>query len=465
MLLRKYIGERSFYYRVLSIAMPLVLQQLVTGSVNLISNLMVGQVVVENAEKGVALAGVVAVNRLYNIALFGLFGTMAACTLYIAQFFGAKDENHMKQAFRFGLVVNLAIGLIFCLAALLFPAGLLRFFTPNAQIIEQGTKFLFFTALSLLPMSLSISISDAMRAIGDVKTPLLASAAAVVSTITLNYLLILGNLGFPQLGVTGAGISLLIARCLELGVLLVKLSRSQYGFKTELGAIFEVEWPLAKEIVKKGLPLLINEVFWSLGITMLFKFYATRGTEVMVGYGITQSVNDMFFVLFNGMAAATTIIISHSLGAGRLKEAKEDAYRLLAFSMFLSVCFAVIMIWTSFFIPHWFDVTEGAKTLAVTFIRVSAFMFWIYMCSAECYFILRAGGDTISTLLMDSCYMWGVNIVVVGLLTYYTDLNILQLYLCGQATDLLKMAISVYLVRRGKWIVNLTENKGLTGEY
>jgi len=120
---------------------------------------------------------------------------------------------------------------------------------------------------------------------------------------------------------------------------------------------------------------------------------------------------------------------------------------------------------TSYLVPILFDVSKQALAVAQTFVRIASFMFWIYMCSAQCYFILRAGGDTIAALFMDSCYMWLVNISVVGLLTYFTDFSIFHLYLAGQLTDLLKMGLAFYMVKRGNWIVNLTKKREATYEY
>ena len=465
MFLRKYIGDKAFYQRVLSIAIPLMIQQLITASVNLVDNLMVGQLVIDNVEKGVALAGVIAVNRMMNVALFALFGTMASCTIFIAQYYGAKNEKYMKQAFRFGLLANLSIGTFFCVLASLFPYNLLSFFTDDPEIIQQGVNYLRFAAMTLLPLAVSVAIYDGMRAIGDVKTPMVASAIGVILSCFFNYVLIFGHFGFPSLGVAGAAIGTLLARFIEMGILLYCLNKRNYGFKSKIKDLFNIESFLAKSIIIKGLPLVTNEIFWSLGVTTLFKFYSTRGMEVMVGFAISQSISDIFFILFSGMAAATTVIISQNLGANRLEEAKDSAYKLLAFSIFLAVCLSFIMFGTSFIVPSWFAVTEEARLLAKTLIRVVSCMLSIYMCSAQCYFILRAGGDTVATLLMDSCYMWTVNIVVVGLLTYTTNFNIFQLYLSGQATDVVKMGIAFYLVKRGKWLVNLTKKKEISYEY
>jgi putative MATE family efflux protein len=303
-----------------------------------------------------------------------------------------------------------------------------------------------------------------MRAVGDVKTPMFCTIIAVIANCLLNYLLIFGNFGFPKLGVTGAGLATLISRSLELSLLFFCLLRNDYIFKTKAFDLFKIERRLAKSIIIKGLPLVTNEILWAAGLTTLFKFYATRGSEVMVGFGIASTVSDLFYVLFSGMSVATMIIISQNLGANKLKQVKIDAYRLIGFSVFLAVLCGLMMFATSFFVPNWYDVTVEAKSLATTLLRVTSFMMWIYMLSAQCYFILRSGGDTMAAFMLDSCYMWLVNITVVGFLTYFTDFSIIKLYLFGQSTDILKMLIAFCLVKRGQWIRNLTRGKEIVHE-
>ena len=464
MILDKFRGNKKFYLHVLSLALPLMFQQLTSASISLINNIMVGSVVVESGEKGLALAGVIAVNRLHLIALYGLMGVMNAATIFIAQYYGAKDENHIKQAHRFGVVASIVLGIFFCTAASIFPESLVRFFTSDAIIVEQGVRYLRFLAFSLIPLSLSIAIGDSMRAVGEIRTPMFCTIVGMITNCFFNYLFIFGNLGFPQLGVAGAGLSTLLSRLIELGLLSANLFLKDFPFKTRLRDLFKIEGHLAKTIIIKGLPLVTNEIFWAAGLSTLFKFYSTRGNDFMVGYGIANTVSDLFYVLFSGMSVATTIIISQSLGANHLEEAKKNAYHLIEFSILLAVICGMLMFATSFVVPKWYDVTPEARELAATFLRVTSVMISIYMTSAQCYFILRSGGDTIAAFMLDSCYMWAVNITVVGCLAYLTNFNILILYLAGQSTDLLKMAIAFFLVRRGKWIRNLTKRKELINE-
>lgn len=447
---QKFIGDKEFYKATLAVAIPLMLQQLITSSVNLVDNLMVGQL------GDAALGGVASVNRFYMIATAGTLGILAAAAVFIAQYYGAKDEKHMKETFRFSIVSAYAIMIPFFLMGIIMPRTIVSFFTTDAAIVQMGVEYMQLAAFTFLPMALSLAISSALRAVGEARLPLYVSAMAVLINTFLNYILIFGNFGFQAYGVQGAAVATIIARCFEAITLLIVLQKNNAAFKTKIKDLFKITLGLSKKVLLKAAPLAINEVLWGAGMATLFKFYATRGPEVISGYSISTTTSDLFFVLFGGMAAATTILISQPLGANKLDEARKHGYQLLGFSVMMSLVFAALMFGSSFIVPNFYNVTDVSKNVAMSVLRVQSIMFWIYMANTQCYFILRAGGDTKSTLFMDSGYMWLVNIPLVGILAYTTGINIILLYVIGQCTDLVKFFIAYRLVRKEKWVVNLT---------
>lgn len=444
--------NKHFYLQVLAIAVPFMLQQLITSSVNLVDNLMVGQL------GDAAIAGVAAANRFYMIATFGIFGVGGAMSIFLAQYFGAKDEEHVKQTFRYGVISAYVIVAPFVLMGLFFSEQILGFFTKDADVIAMGSTYIKIAILTYIPMALSMTISNAMRSVGETKIPLYSSIASIITNAVFNYILIFGHFGFPKLGVAGAAYATIIARILEVVIFLVVTQRLPFMFKTHIKDLFKISRKLIKIITIKAIPLTVNEIFWSSGMSILFMFYSTRGKEVMAGMSISGTVADLFFTLFGGMAVASTVFVSQVLGANKLDEARSNAYRLIRFSVMLAVFFGSLMFISSFFAPLLYNVTEVSRHTAATFLRIQSFMFWLYMANAQCFFILRAGGDTKSTLLMDSVFMWAVNLPAVGLVTYLTGWNVFAIYLVGQATDFVKFVVAYGLVRKEQWVKNLAHS-------
>ena len=327
--LNKYKINGTFIKIALAIAIPLIFQQLITSSVNLIDNLMVGQL------GDASLSGVASVNRFYLIAQFGIFGIAAASSIFIAQYYGAHKYDKSAESFRIGVLISSFIALFFFIITCLFPEIILRFFTKDQAILQIGKDYLKYAKYIFLPIPFTLMIASSMRAIGDVKTPLIASVTAVISNTLLNYCLIFGNFNFPKMGVSGAALATLAARLIELILLLVLLKINNYPFKTKIINIFNISSDLFKKVLLKALPLCGNEVLWSSGMAMIFKIYASRGTEVMTGYSISSTISDLFFVAFSGLAAVSTVLISQRLGANKLDEARENGYKIIGFSLML----------------------------------------------------------------------------------------------------------------------------------
>ncbi len=446
---KKFIGDKKFYTLVLSIAIPLMIQQLIATSVNLIDNLMVGQL------GGDAISGVAAVNRYYVIATFGINGLLAACTIYMAQYNGAKNISKLQETFRFAIISSLLFILVFFAAGLMFPQQIISYFTTDPIVIEVGIEYMKIAIFTYLPTAFSFAIATAFRAIGQTKTPMYIGIVAVIVNTILNYCLIFGNFNFPQMGVSGAALATLISRFVELAIYLFILKKSNVIFKSNISKLFNVSKDLIGKVTAKALPLCTNEILWSFGVSSLFKFYATRGNDVMAGYSISTTVADIFFALFAGMAVATTVLVSAHLGANELKEAKSNAYKILGFSVMLALLFGAGLFISSYIVPNFYNVNDAAKDVAQDILKIQGIMYWVYMFTAQCYFILRAGGDTKSTFFMDSGFMWLINLPIVGFFAYFTNVDIIMLYLIGQSTDLVKLLVSYKLLKREKWLVNL----------
>ena len=446
---KELLQDRQFQKMALLIAIPLMLQQLVVSSVNLVDNLMVGQL------GDVALSGVSNANRFYLIAWYGLNGMIASGVIYLSQFKGAEDDDRMKQTFRFMIVSSYALCILFFLVGLFFSEQIIGFFIKDNRVIALGSAYLRIAVFSYLPSTLSGCISSALRAMGETKIPLKVSIVSVLTNTFLNYVLIFGNFGMMALGVEGAAIATLIARLVEMSLYLIVLKRSDMPFKTRIKNIFRFDIGLARHVIIRGIPLCINEILFSFGISTLLKCYSNRGLAVNTAYSMANTISDMFFVLFAGMATASTVLIGTPLGANRLEEGKHNGYKLVSFSLILSLLFLSLMFGCSFLIPYLYNVSSEAKHLAADFLRVMAMFFVLYMFNTSCYFVLRAGGDTKSTLYMDSLFMWTFNIPLVALLSYFTTIPAIALYAIGQSTDLVKALLSYRLLKKEKWVRNL----------
>lgn len=445
------LNDKELMKKTIKLALPMMLQSLIVSSVNLVDNLMVGQLG-DNALSGVAVA-----NRYYTLIFFACNAIISASIIYMSQYNGANNETKMKECFRFSLLSSLIMLLLFFGVVRLFSYQLVRFVINDPGIIDMGKRYFSLVCFSYLPLALCVTISSCMRAVGEVKIPMIVSVGSIITNGLLDYALIFGKFGLPELGIEGAAIATVIARILEMCVYLFVLKRGEYRFKTHINEVFVFDLSLAKNILIKAFPLVLNEIFYNLGLTMLMKLYSTRGATVNTAYSVAMTVSDIFFVLFSGMATATTVLIGTPLGANKLEEAKGNGYKLIIFSFLLSFIFAIGMFLSGFAVPILYrNVSIESQILSMKILRCMSVCYWLYMINTECFFVLRSGGDVKSTLFMDSLFMWAVNIPIVAILIYLTDLDIVIIYLIGQYTDAIKLILSSRLIRKERWVKNLT---------
>lgn len=441
----------GFIRRTLHISIPMILQSLVTSMVNLLDNIMVGQL----GES--AITAVAAANKFYLIGIFAIQGLIDATGVYLSQFYGAGEKERVRQCYRFSFLSSGLVSLLFISAGLLLPVQIGRFFTPDAAISGPVAAYMPLAALSFIPQIYSANAQNSMRLLGETRLPLQISFLTVFTNAFFNWIFIFGKLGAPALGVTGAALGTILARSVEYLVSLFFVGRRRFIFAGSLRQIRKVPAKLATAILRRAFPLMLNEIGFSGGEAMLFKFYGTRGSQVLAAMNIMGTTSDLFFALFSGMAVATAVIVSQTLGADDLETARSNAYRLLKLGLFLGVFFAGLMLVASFTVPLLYVVHSEVRALAGYFIRLYALFYMVYTLNSMVYFILRAGGDMRHTMLMDSGYFWLVNIPVIAGLAYFSQWSIQAMFLAGQLTDLCKCLISVPFLLRETWLKNLTK--------
>jgi putative MATE family efflux protein len=447
--MRSFIGDKNFYKKLMAISMPIVLQQLLTSSLQLIDNLMVGSL------GELAIGSVSVVNQLYFVIILITFGALAGAGIFTSQYFGSKNFVMLKQTFRFKLIVALLLVFLSIFVFSVFGETLMRFFTENDITISGGLDYLKIVKWSMLPWAFSVAISTTFREIGITKPLLKVTLVAIITNTLLNYLLIFGNFGFPELGIEGAAYGTLISRFVEFILMLVLLIKKGKIFNTSLKDIFKIDSLVLKAIIIMAIPLLLNEFFWSMGQTMFLQSYSTRGDFALAAMNITNAISQLVFVTFGGIATGIAVMVGNTLGDNRIAEAKDNAKKVIAFAVAFAVLTGTVLFVLSFFILELYDVEIETKIIAARNIRINAIFIPVFSFNVSIYFTLRSGGDTKSTMIMDSGYMWLVQVPVVFILARVTNLNVVMLFLIVQLLELPKSMIAMSRYRKEHWLKNL----------
>lgn len=447
--MKEYIGDRHFYKRLFTVAAPLILQQLITTSVQLVDNVMVGKL----GEQ--AIAAVSVINQLYFVIILITFGAMAGASVFAAQFYGSKDYDKLKQTFRFKLIIGFFIALLSFVVFTFFGKALIQVFTDNETTIELALSYLKYARWSAFPWILSVAISTTFREISITKPLLIISIVAIITNTAVNYVLIFGNFGFPKLGVEGAAIATLLSRFVEFFLVAILLQYRGKIFNTKISQLLHIDKKILTSIALMAVPLLLNELLWSTGQTVFLHAYSRRGDQALAAMNITSAISQLVFVTFGAIATAVAVLVGNTLGRNELDEARKNAKKLIATAVIVAAGAGIILFTLSFFILNIYDVEDFTKEIAQFNIRINALFIPIYSFNVTLYFTLRSGGDTKSTFLMDAGYMWALPVPLALVLAYLTPLPVTMMFLIIQAMDIPKMAFGISRYRKEHWVKNL----------
>lgn len=461
-MLKKLIGNKEFYGMVLRIAIPIIIQMAITNFVGLLDNIMVGQVGTEQ------MTGVAVVNQLLFVFNICIFGGVSGAGIFGAQFYGSGNEDGLRYVLRFKMIICIAITVIALALLMLFPDFLINLFLTDSgegdveATLMYGRQYLTVMLFGLAPFAIKEAYASSLKETEETVLPMKASTVAVVVNFILNALLIFGLCGFPKLGVVGAAIATVISRYVEFAIVIISCHRGKRAFfKGVYKSLYIPKW-LIKQIVYKGAPLLLNETLWSAGVVAMNQCYSQRGMGVVAAINITSTIANLFNVVYLSMGSSISVIVGKELGAGRLKEAKSTATKMIAFSVACCIVTGGLMALCSSGFASIYKTSDSIKELAVIFICICAVLTPVEALNNAAYFTLRSGGKTFITFLFDSVFLWVISIPVATVLVKFTDLDIIPLYAFCQSLNMIKSVIGIILVKKGIWIQNVvTGNEGV----
>ena len=457
-LLKKYIGSRAFYRKLFAILIPILIQNVITNFVSLLDNIMVGQVGTE------PMSGVAIVNQLLFVFNLCIFGGLAGAGILTAQYYGSGDHRGVADTFRAKLYIAFAAAVAFLTIFSLSGETLIRQFIHEgsenldmAATLLHARDYLHIMLFQIPPFAFQMVYASTLRETGETVLPMKAGITAVLVNLVLNYILIFGKFGAPVLGVEGAAIATVVARYIECTIIVVwtHRHRERNPFLYTAYTTFRIPGALVKQIAIMGLPLLINELLWSSGMAILNQCYSMRGLEVVSATNISSTVSNLFFCAFLSMGNAISIIVGQILGAGELERAVDEDRKLIAFSVVLCAAVGLVMAFIAPLVPRIYNTSESVRSLASELIFVVALFMPFYAFTNSCYFTLRAGGQAVITFVFDSLYQWTLVVPLAFVLSRFTSLPIIPMYIAVQAMEFVKCFIGYYFLKKRKWVRDL----------
>lgn len=455
---KTFIGDRKFYAMVLAIAVPIMIQNGITNFVNLLDNIMVGQIGTEQ------MSGVAIVNQLVMVYNLCIFGGLSGAGIFTAQFYGQGDEEGIRSTFRFKLWLAVLLTALAMLLFLFQGENLIRMYLSGSSdggdlmlALASGREYMLVLMAGFPAFMLVQVYAGTLRECGETVLPMEAGIAAVFVNLSFNYILIYGKFGFPALGVVGAAAATVLSRYVEAVIVLgrVHLKGKSYPYMKGMYCTLKIPIRLVRDIAIKGTPLLLNETLWSAGMAMLVQCYSVRGLNVVAAMNICNTIGNLFNVVCIALGNAVAIVVGQLLGAGKMEEARDTDNKLIAFSVICCIGVAAVMALIAPVFPNLYNTGREARVLATDLILLQALFLPQNAFLNASYFTLRSGGKTLITFFFDSFFVCCVSVPLAWVLSRFTGFSVLIIVVLVSVADWIKCAIGFVLVKKGVWIHNI----------
>ncbi|MBF4694051.1 MATE family efflux transporter [Fusibacter ferrireducens] len=402
----------TFYKTLFAIAIPIVLQQMISASLNLVDNVMIGQLGASN------IAAVGLANQVFFLMTLILFGTYSGVSIYIAQYWGNRELGKIKHVMVIGITFGTLVSSLFFGFSFFNSNGILDLFSNDPLVISLGSKYLKIVSMSYILTALSFAYGFSSRSIGRAKLPMYASAISLILNTVLNYALIFGHFGFKAYGIEGAATATLIARIVELSIILFNIYSNSPVLAVKIKDFFDVKRATVKQVFKTAFPVILNETFWALGMTTYAFVYAHIGTDAMASVQISNIINSLFMVASFGLGNASSVMLGNLLGANQIDDAIEYNTRFLVLSALLGITIGILIILLAPLMIHtFFKLTPEVSRITINTMRVMAlFMPFKFYSTIIIIGTFRSGGDTLFSMLLEVSCVWliGVPLAFLG---------------------------------------------------
>ena len=414
------------------------------------------------------MSGVSIVNQFIFIFNLLIYGAISGAGIFCVQYHGNGDQNGIKHTFRFKLYLNIFLTVLSMGALVIFDEALISTFLFEsdtngdlALTLSEGLAYLKIMLIGLIPYTISQVYASTLRETEHAVLPMVASIVAVFTNFGLNYVLIFGHFGFDPMGVRGAAIATVISRFAELAILVIwsHLNTDKCLYFKGVFKSFSIPLDLVKRMFLKALPLMANEFFWSISLTLRNQCYATRGIDVVAAQNICSTIFNVFSVVYMSFGTVISIMVGSLLGQGKFTEAKDTNRKVLVCSVFCGVTLGTLLATSSSFFPELYNTEDSVKSLATYMMIISGVYMPLYAFNNSSYFSIRSGGSVGITFVMDSGFMWMVMLPVSLIFSRFTDIDIHGLFAICQGAEAMKSTISFYMLKRGTWTKRLVGNK------
>lgn len=441
------IRDKNFYKKTAAIAIPISLQSLIVIGVNMADTIMVGSLG-ENALSGTALA-----NQFISIFHICCMGISMGASVLTSRFWGMKDNLSLKKTITIMLRFCILLSALFTAATIISPNSLMRIYTNDLEVIQQGVLYYKWMIPCYILLGLSLTCTIVLRSVGQVKIPLLASIGAFFMNIFFNYVFIFGKLGAPRMGTEGAALGTLLGRTFEFLFICIYFFFIDKKISYKMKDLFMNCRSIIRDYISVSIPVFISDMLLALGNSAVAMVMGRIGKDFVSANSITVVTQQLSTVFIQGICHSGSIITGHTLGEGKKKKAQEQAYTFLALGAIIGAIAGVLILAVSNSVVNYYNISDETKEIAIQLMRsIALIVFFQSMNSILTKGVLRGGGDTKFLMVADILFLWILSIplgFMAGLVWHWSAYWI---YFCLKIDQIVKAIWCVFRLRSGKWI-------------
>ncbi len=446
-----YNKDKSFFPRLLAVAAPILIQNILTASMGFVDVFMIGKL------GGKALAGVASANDFFFVYIMLIFGLASGSAIFTAQYWGKRDIKSIRSVMGIGLSLTLGIAVLFALFAFLFPSLSIQIFSNDSLVIDSGSRYLQMIAVTFLMTALSINYAIVLRSTENVIYPMLASFSAVIINTILNYILIFGKLGAPEMGVVGAAIATVISRSIELSIILFITYARKLPAAIRLSDLFSYTRDSLNRYLKRVVPVVLQSVGWSAGFSMFSVIYGHLDTMYLSSFKVAGSIERLCLLFFTGLGSACSIMVGNRIGAGEEEHARGYARNFLTINFMLSIVVSFVLLFLRGPLSSLYDNLDSMERYYVAAILlVMACVMWAKSTNIMFHIgIFKAGGDTMFSAIVDVGGVWLIGVPIALIAGFVFHLPVHLIAACVTVEEITKMIVGYVRYRSGRWMHNL----------
>ncbi|WMJ79097.1 MATE family efflux transporter [Clostridium sp. MB40-C1] len=444
------LKEQSFHRTLLKVAFPIIIQNFIVSSLNMIDTMMIGKLgEIEIASVGIA-------NQyffLFNLIIMGVF---SGCGIFVSQFWGRKDIKNIRKMLGIGLVSGGSIAVIFTLVAAIFPKQIIGIFNTNPQVIELGSQYIRVVCLSYIFTAITFNFAFASRCIEHAVLPMIVSSFALLSNVFFNYIFIFGHFGAKPMGVKGAALATVIARVFECIILIVYIYLSKGVLAAKFNEMLNFGKEFGIKVFKTVSSVVLNEACWGLGFVIYSVAYGRIGAKAMASIQICNTVQNLFMVIIFGIANASVVMIGNKIGANCEEEAKQYGKKLIKLACVIALGLASMLYLNSKRILQFFNISNEVYHDSLIILYIMSLIMLVRVFNITTIVgILRGGGDTKYALKLEAITMWCIGVPISFIGAFLFKLPVYVVYALVTIEEVIKAITALRRFISNKWVKNV----------